>query len=199
MTRRTSYHVPVDVRELVSHFGHCAPQPATDWQGDIPLPEELINFYLDVGPLGERTRKGHDGVSVPSHGNDIQLVPLAQLWKEQADYRWYDGPEDPNPEWPDAWIVFAWEGVDAYVYDSAAQSVLFILPGGVDDPFPISGTPKDVVGALALFAIRLAEDGDSALLEDLAFSPTWLDTVRGELVRAFGQAGEDVISVITEV
>lgn len=190
----------VNTRELVSRFGACAPQPASDWQGDIPLPDEIARFYQEVGPLGDRGRKGYQGVSIPGHGNDICLVPLAGLWKEQAGYRWDGRTSEPIDEWPSPWIVLAWEGVDAYIFDAEAKSMLFALPGAwPDDVHLIGGGPTEVVGALALYRLRYGEAGDNALTDDLEPRHEWVESVRKELVEEFGPAGEGVVKISTEI
>lgn len=190
----------VNTRELVSRFGACAPQPASDWRGDIPLPDEIARFYEEVGPLGERGRKGYQGVALPGHGNDINLVPLALLWREQAGYRWDGRTQVPIDEWPSQWIVLAWEGADAYIFDAETKSMLFALPGAwPDDVHPIGGGPSDVVGALALYRLRYEEAGDDALTADFEPRPEWVESVRKELIEEFGPAGEAVVKIATEI
>lgn len=190
----------VNTRQLVSRFGTCSPQPTSDWQGDIPLPDEIARFYQEVGPLGERGRKGYEGVTFPGHGNDIYLVPLARLWKEQASYRWDGRTGEPIDEWPSQWIVLAWEGVDAYIFDDETKSMLFALSGGwPDDVHPIGGGPAEVVGALALFRLRYEEAGDDALTADYELRPEWVESVRKELIEEFGPAGEGVVKVAIEI
>lgn len=190
----------MDVRELVSQFGACDSQPASDWQGDIPLPAEIARFYDEVGPLGESDRKGYLGVSMPGLGNDIELVPLARLWKEQAGFRWDGRTNEPIADWPSQWIALAWEGgTDTYVFDANTQTMLFSLAGSrIEDAYPINAGPIELVGALALFGQRIQEAGDDAMTEDYDYRPEWIEAVRKELVQEFGAAGEGIIKISTE-
>lgn len=169
-------------------------------QGDIPLPDEIASFYQEVGPLGEQGRKGHSGISVPCFGNDVELVPLAGLWKAQAGYRWDGRTNEPIEDWPSQWIALAWEGANAYIFDSNTKSMLFSLAGGgADDVHEIGGSPTDVVGALASFGQKVEDAGDDAMTDDFELRPEWLESVQKELVAEFGNGGDGVVRILTEI
>lgn len=185
--------------DFLKHFGVCAPQPASDWQGPMPLPPALIEFYQEMGPLGEDGRKPR-GVSFDCGGNDILVPRLADLWKEQDAFGWNFRKNVPIEGWPPSWLVFAVEGADAFIYDSDADAVRFILSGDeIKRAYKIAGAPSDVVGALALFALRLEEAGDSARGEDWELRRLWVWKVRREMKAKFGRTARGVVKVLTKV
>lgn len=173
----------------------------------MPLPPALADFFREVGPLGEDDphRGGTPGrvprcVDFNCGGNDIFVPRLADLWKAQDAFAWDFRRDEPIEGWPPNWLAIATEGSDAYVYDSDADAMRFVFAGAeVEDAYDIAGTPGDVIGALALYAIRLEEAGDSAMNEDFEIDPTWVATVRTELQAAFGDTADGVLMVLTEV
>lgn len=94
-------------KSLLSKHGVCRSQPASDWKGDFPLPDQLAAFYNDVGP---------DNISIDTGANPIFLPSLSNLWERQAGYRWNGLTKQPIDDWDPEWIVVADEGADPYVF-----------------------------------------------------------------------------------
>lgn len=183
---------------FLSHFGACAPQPASDWQGPAPLPSALVDFYDQIGPLGEDDYPPR-GVIFEAGGNDVLLPRLADLWQTQDGFGWKVRSSTPVDGWPAQWWVLATEGLDAFIYDADADAMRFLYSDDdVEDALEIAGTPADVMGALALFALRLEEAGDSAMDEDFNLLPEWVGKVRAEMQEAFGDAAAGVMATRTD-
>lgn len=67
----------------------------------------LTSTRRSVRSESRRAGGGYTGITLPSYGNDIHLEPLAQLWNEQAGYRWNSHTKEPTEQWPDEWLVIA--------------------------------------------------------------------------------------------
>ncbi|WP_290220103.1 hypothetical protein [Corynebacterium atrinae] len=193
--------------EFLSHFGICKPQPASDWQGPMPLPAALADFYQQVGPFGEEdlTTAGKPGRKprgiwfYGGGGNEVFFPRLSDLWKAQDAFGWNFRDDVPIEGWPQNWLVFADEAGEVFVYDSDADVVRFLLPGeDFEDAKEIAGTPIEVTGAVALFSLRDEEAGDSKFTEDFDLLPSWVEKVRTEMEEKFGATGRDVMAVYTE-
>lgn len=194
----------MDTLAILRRFGDCAPQPASDWTGTIPLPEEIARFYDEVGPRGEwisnRYMRGYSGIELTGRGNDILLFPLARLWEQQACHRWIGTTGEPIEDWPAAWIVVMSEGVDAYIYNAESRSMYFLLPGvPIERAVPMAGTLQEVIGAIALFCLRYQEAGATARDAEHRLRPEWKDRMRQELRSEAPAAAEDVMRVMTEI
>lgn len=101
-------------------YGRVRAQPASDWTGDVPLPDTLAAFYRDVGP---------DGVTAETIGNALYFPSLADLWQKQEGYRWDGRTGERVEDWDDGWIVVAHQGGAPFVFDTATRAVLFARHG----------------------------------------------------------------------
>ena len=106
--------------ELLSAHGSCVSQDASDWQGTIALPDEVAQFYAEVGP---------QEIEIEGYGNCTSIPSLAELWQYQAGYRWDALTGERIDDWPDSWFVVADEGGDPYIYDADTRQVLFAQHG----------------------------------------------------------------------
>lgn len=95
------------IQKLVSEHGDCESQSSDLWDGDITLPDEIENFYKDIGPMG---------VTITSFGNPIYFPSLKDLWSFQEGYRWNSLTGEPIEGWDSNWIVIANEGGDPYIF-----------------------------------------------------------------------------------
>lgn len=113
--------IPTDkARELLQAHGDLREQPASDWNGEIPLPRPLIDFYREVGP---------DNITIPTDGNDYFLPRLADLWSFQAGYRWNGITKERIPDWREEWIVVADQGGDPFIYSLETGTILLAAHG----------------------------------------------------------------------
>lgn len=65
--------------EILSQFGELRQQTISDWYGEIALPKQIEDFYLEVGPVD---------LKIDSIGNPYHIPSLSRLWKYQVGYRW---------------------------------------------------------------------------------------------------------------
>ncbi|MGD9685117.1 MAG: hypothetical protein AB7W16_28450 [Candidatus Obscuribacterales bacterium] len=126
-----------ELLELISmslgDIGELKSQPATDWTGEIPLPDPIGELYRKVGPYE---------ISVPTTGNDFYIPALSNLWELQAGYRWNSITQDRLDDWSDDWLVIASRGGDPVIISVNDLSVRYAWHGEgiwdfkliVDDP-----------------------------------------------------------------
>ena len=57
-------------RELLSQHGVCLEQSPSDWTGSVALPEDLEQFYIEVGPRN---------IEIVGYGNPTFIPSLAEL------------------------------------------------------------------------------------------------------------------------
>ena len=107
-------------RELLSRHGQCTPQDAADWTGPILLPEPIVEFYRNVGPLD---------IEIVGYGNPSFIPSLATLWDRQAGYRWDGISGAPIDDWNPDWFVVVDEGADPYIFDASPGRILFAQHG----------------------------------------------------------------------
>jgi len=149
---------PARVRELLEEHGHCEPQDASQWTGEIPLPDKIALFYRDVGPAD---------ITIEGYGNPTYIPRLSRLWEHQVGYRWNGLTGDPIPDWNTDWIVVADEGADPYIYFHGR--ILFAQHGsGVWEPDEMYTDLYTMAACLAtLGAVVLS--GGSDLTDDDGF------------------------------
>jgi len=107
-------------KSLLANHGVVRSQPLSDWSGPFPLPKQLQQFYLEVGPVD---------VIIEAHGNPYFFPYLSKLWSFQAGYRLNGISGERISEWPSKWIVIADEGGDPFIFDGASGRVLFAIHG----------------------------------------------------------------------
>ncbi|MBC8102694.1 MAG: hypothetical protein H7Z41_08925 [Cytophagales bacterium] len=131
------------------------PQPATDWQGDVPLPDAVAEYYRELGP---------SNVTIGSVGNPFFLPKLTRLWKGQAGYRYHGITGERLANWQDGWFVVADMGADPFIYARDSSKVLFALHGqGVWET-------SELFSGLAQMATCLATLGEIVVTAGEAFS-----------------------------
>ncbi len=185
-TRPMSY---ATLRTLLASWGELRPQPASDWQGTLPLPQVLADFYAQVGPWGDirDATAGPTGLSLQLGGNPLDIPPLSKLWALQAGYRWNAIDGKPIAAWRDHWLVIADQGADPVILDTANGGVLFAFHGaGAWRPRPLAASLEIAFGGLATMANTMAELGDAAFDDSAALCATARNAVAASLAAYLG-------------
>lgn len=181
------------LRPLLAPWGELRPQPASDWQGPMPLPATLADFYAQVGPWGETYHApvGPTGVSLDIGGNPVDIPPLHKLWQRQAGYRWNAVSGERIADWSEQWLVVADQGADPFILDVASGEVWFAFHGaGAWQPRPLAASLESAFGGLATIANAMAELGDDAFDETDALLPTARAAVAAALASYLGGAAQ---------
>jgi len=176
---------------LLAPWGELRPQPASDWQGPIPLPAALADFYAQVGPCGEtyHAQVGPTGVSLDIGGNPVDIPPLHKLWQRQAGYRWNAVSGERIADWCEQWLVVADQGADPFILDTASGEVLFAFHGaGTWQPKLLAATLQTAFGGLATMANAMAELGDDAFDDTGELLATARAAVAASLASYLGSA-----------
>lgn len=179
------------LRTLLAPWGELRPQPASDWQGPIPLPAALADFYAQVGPCGEtyHAQVGPTGVSLDIGGNPVDIPPLHKLWQRQAGYRWNAVSGERIADWCEQWLVVADQGADPFILDTASGEVLFAFHGaGTWQPKLLAATLQTAFGGLATMANVMAELGDDAFDDTGELLATARAAVAASLASYLGSA-----------
>ena len=147
------------ITDILSQFGELRSQTISNWHGEIALPKQIEDFYLEVGPVD---------LKIDSIGNPYHIPSLSRLWEFQAGYRWNGITGEPSNGWNDNWVVVADEGADPFIFDRHNGEILFALHGqGTWEPervFPDIYTMAACLGILGSTAAAAGEelfDGDS--------------------------------------
>lgn len=153
------------LKQLLAPSGKLEPQPASQWSGDIPLPEVLADFYAYIGPMGEtyHANIGPVGLTFNVGGNPVCMPPLAKLWALQAGYRWHGVTGERLANWQDHWLVIAEQGGDPFMLDTISNEILFAFHGANGwTPQRIAPNLTSAIGAIATVANTLDAMGEVA-------------------------------------
>lgn len=175
------------IRKLVAQHGKVAIQPPQDWKGPFPLPETLLRYYAEVGPVD---------VNIKSHGNAFHLPRLSKLWKFQAGYGWNDVAKQPFPDWDDDWLVIADQGGDPFILSRSTDKILFAEHGaGKWEPKELFPNPNTMAACLGLIGQVVVLAGDEFTDEDCQVVPEHREKAVAVLTDVLGtKAGaEDVL------
>lgn len=157
------------LKQLLAPAGKLEPQPATDWQVDMPLPQVLADFYANIGPMGNTyyAHIGPVGLSFDVGGNPVSLPPLAKLWALQAGYRWHGITGERLPNWLDHWLVIAEQGGDPFILDILTDEVLFAFHGANGwNPRLLAPNLETAIGGIAIVAKIMTALDEHAYDED---------------------------------
>lgn len=173
---RTTLLTTDRIRELLLRHGTCQSQPATDWEGDIPLPDAIAQFYRDIGPMN---------VIVEGYGNPTFLPSLAKLWSRQAGYRWHGRTLERIANWHDDWIVIADEGADPYIFHDG--KILFANHGtGGWDPDEIYPDINTMAACIATLGEVRLDAGEDFTDDDSIIRPKFIDEAIQKLTAILG-------------
>lgn len=174
------------VRPLLEPWGTLRSQPPSGWTGQIPLPEPLKDFYLEVGPWGE-TFGGPVGLTISAGGNSVCLPPLHKLWDAHSGYRWNGHTGDRLPDWKDEWFLVAEQGGDPFILDGNTGQVLFDRHGsGGWSPECFAEDIATAFGSIATVANTFSELGDDALDDTFELKSSSRELVRNALAGFLG-------------
>ena len=179
------------LKQLLAPAGKLEPQPATDWQGDMPLPQVLADFYANIGPMGNTyyAHIGPVGLSFDVGGNPVSLPPLAKLWALQAGYRWHGITGERLPNWLDHWLVIAEQGGDPFILDILTNEVLFAFHGANGwAPQLLAPNLETAISGIATVASVMAALDENAHDEDSNIKPETRTTVNQALTHYFKDA-----------
>jgi hypothetical protein len=120
------------IRPLLEPWGMLKSQDASEWNGEISLPQIVYDYYRELGPWGGTDDKnpGVMGLIISCGGNPVSLPPLQHLWSRQACYRWHGHTGARLRDWKDEWLLIATEGSNPFVLDMESGTVHFALAGG---------------------------------------------------------------------
>ncbi len=168
------------VRELLELHGSCQPQHASEWAGQIPLPDPIAEFYRDVGPVN---------ITIEGYGNPTFIPNLSQLWNRQAGYRWNGLTGEPIADWDRDWIVVADEGADPYIYRNG--KILFAQHGaGVWEPDEIYPDLNTMAACLATLGAVVLNAGDEFSDDDCYIRPKFRAEAISRLADILGNKNE---------
>ena len=111
---------PDQVRSILGLHGTTKPQTEDEWSGQLRLPDEVVRFYREVGPVD---------LTVPGTANSFFFPSLRNLWSHQAGYRWDGNTGEEVLDWSRDWLVIADEGADPFIFNLADRRVLWAMHG----------------------------------------------------------------------
>jgi len=130
------------LKEALAPYGELVPQEGGDWDGPFPLPEAVIAFYREVGPVK---------LNIPAFGNDYFIPPLSDLYEYQSGYRFEDPDSEPFEDWPDEWLVVADQGADPFILDRNLGEILHAYHG--EGEWDAGGVFPDILTMAATLAV----------------------------------------------
>ncbi len=135
---------PEKVVLYLSQHGTCKSQASNLWQGELALPEHLVNFYQQVGP---------ENISIPGGLDNYFLPSLFRLWKFQEGYSWNNlTAKNLFPDWPHYWIVVSAIEANPFIYDNHRKEIGFAYHGeGNWSPRPVFPDLYVMAASFAVF------------------------------------------------
>ena len=174
-------------RELLELHGNCMPQDASEWVGNIPLPDPIAAFYREVGPID---------ITIEGFGNPTSIPRLSKLWEHQAGYRWNGLTGEAIDDWDNNWIVVAFEAGDPYIHSNGR--VLHAQHGaGVWEPSEIFPDLNTMAACLATLGAVILNAGDEFTDDDCRIRPEFRAAALARLAEILGRksAAEIVIEI----
>jgi hypothetical protein len=170
------------IRPLLEPWGTLKSQSASEWSGEILLPQVVYDYYRELGPWGDAADKpaGVMGLTISCGGNPVSLPPLMYLWSAQACYRWHGHTGERLRGWKDEWLVIATEGSNPFVLDMESGAVHFALAGGPPDFELFAPNLPIAVGAIATVGTAY-ENLDESYFDDFELAAAGKQRVIEEL------------------
>lgn len=151
ITRMPQYEIAKELLTRACPTAAFRPQPAIDWQGKIPLPPAVAEYFAELGPVD---------VSIRGYGNPYFLPSLFKLWAHQTGYRIHGSTYERLPDWHDDWLVIADEGGDPFIFSRATGAILHAYHGeGVWEPALIFNNLVEMVTTFAIIGDIVASAG----------------------------------------
>ena len=141
-----------NAREWIAKHGKTASQKPNAWKGTFAIPESLVRYYDEIGPVN---------INIESYGNSFHLPRLSQLWKFQAGYRWNGVTNEPIADWNDDWLVVGDQGGDPLIFSRATGEILFAEHGaGRWEPKPLFPDLTAMAACLGMLGEIVVAAGD---------------------------------------
>lgn len=178
------------IRPLLEPWGTLKSQPASEWTGEIPLPEIVREFYEQIGPYGEtyHAHIGPVGLTINAGGNPVEVPPLSKLWGKLDCYRWHGLTGERLPDWLEHWLIVATAGADPFILDTQTGHVLFDLAGGGWNPRFFAPDLTSAMGGIATIANTLAALDEDAYDNSFALTPEAETRIEADLANFLGDA-----------
>jgi hypothetical protein len=189
-TRMGSYDTANEILDRVYPTSVFRPQECTNWQGEFPLPDAVVEYFREFGPVD---------VTIDGYGNHYFLPSLSQLWSFQAGYRYH--PETPErfTGWDDDWLVIADQGGDPFIFSRASSIILHAFHGeGVWKPTQMFDSLAEMATTFAIIGDIVASAGRALTDDDSLILPRYRDAVRiriGEFLHSHERANTLVSSL----
>jgi len=149
-----------------------------DWQGSFELHNDLIEYYLIIGPLN---------LSLPAYGNNFYLPQLNHLWDYQKGYRWNSLTGEKLLDWKDEWLVVGDQGADPFILSSTTNTILFDNHGnGIWEPRELFSNIESMVTCLLILSSIVIEAGKE------------LTNERGHIKDSFRESAYKQLSMILQ-
>ncbi len=151
----------MEAYQLIRHHfpdESLALQPASDWTGPFALPDPIIAYYRDLGPVD---------VTLDGYGNPYFLPRLSHLWSFQAGYRWDTRTGEALSGWDEDWLVIADEGGDPFIFSRRTGAILYAQHGaGNWKPQHLFANLTRAIMSLIVLATVVRMAGDDFTDED---------------------------------
>lgn len=165
---------------LLSKHGSVRSQPAADWQGGIPLPVFVEQFYREVGPAD---------VTIRAYGNPFFLPSLSGLWAFQAGYRWHGQTGEWIADWKDDWLVVATDFDGAFMVSLSSEPVSFALHGAsVWNPIALFPDMTIMAACLAVLGLIVFEAGNDFTDAECLIRPQYLADATAQVTEMVGSS-----------
>jgi len=127
-------------------------QTPDEWLGPFSLPDAVLAYYKEVGPID---------LDIQAYGDPWYLPSLAELWNLQAGYRFHPDTKERFEDWSDDWLVVAYEGGDPYIFDIRTETILHDYHGrGVWKPEPMFRGLAEMVSVFSVLGGIAMKAGD---------------------------------------
>jgi len=173
-------------RSLLARHGKTRSQAASAWTGDFALPPAVERFYREVGPVD---------IEVEGLGNACFLPSLAGLRALQVGYRWHGETGKRLSDWPDEWLVVAYEGGDPFIFSTKENKILLAEHGqGAWDPEEIFDDLNTMAACLAALGSVIRGAGESIWDASFGVRPKFRQAAAREIAPFVGSAeGADTV------
>ena len=157
-------------------------QSPESWEGEFPLPEQVVQYYSELGAYR---------VNIENYGNSIFLPSLSNLWDYQAGYRYHPETKERFEHWDDNWLVIADQGADPFIYSRQSGKILHDRHGGgvwgPSELFP--DLPKMVI-TFAIMGEIVVNAGEDFTDEDEYVNQRFINLAKERLGRVFNSSLE---------
>lgn len=167
----------VHLKELLSEFGSLQSQAASEWTGELSLPNEIAEFYNEIGPVE---------LYIEAYGNPFYIPRLSKLWEFQAGYRWNGMTGEPSDVWNDDWIVVADESANPFIFSRTRGTIWFAQHGqGAWKPIELFPNIYTMAACLAEIG-RVIVGAGNDFADDMAIRPKYANEIISSFTKLLG-------------